>query len=94
VSEPTKKPIDCGKALGRVWAYLDGELSPEEREEFEVHLARCWKCSRSHDFERRLLEAIRQGDTRSTAETEALSEKIRAAIRRHEAGEEAPGDTP
>ncbi|MGE0552686.1 MAG: anti-sigma factor [Gemmatimonadales bacterium] len=89
MSEPTKKPIDCGKALGRVWAYLDGELSVEEREEFEVHLARCWKCSRSHDFERRLLDAIRQGDTRSTAETEALTEQIRAAIRRHGSDDDA-----
>jgi len=90
MTDPTNTPmIDCGQALSRVWAYLDDELPPDERREFERHIAHCLHCSQSHDFERRLLEAIRQGDTRATSETEALTDRIREAIRQHRPS--APG---
>lgn len=76
------KMIDCGQALGRVWAYLDGELTDVEAREFESHVSHCSKCGQAHDFERRLLEAIRATEQRGfDSGTAALAERIRAAIR-------------
>lgn len=75
--------IDCGQALGRVWAYLDGKLTEAEAREFESHLSHCAKCTQAHDFERRLLEAIRAAEgRRSDPSTAALADRIRAALRR------------
>jgi anti-sigma factor (TIGR02949 family) len=79
--------IDCGKALGRVWAYLDGDLSPDEAREFEQHVEHCAHCHGAHDFERKLLAAVRATEARTAdPDTARLAERIRRAIRRGGAG--------
>jgi anti-sigma factor (TIGR02949 family) len=81
--EADDRMIDCERALSRVWAYLDGALSPAEAEELERHLSICSGCDRAHEFERRLLEAVRTGERRRPdPRLTALAERIRAAIRR------------
>jgi anti-sigma factor RsiW len=42
------------EANGRVSAYHDGEMTPDERRAFEEHLARCAECGRALEELRRL----------------------------------------
>ncbi len=36
--------LSCREFVDFVWAYLSGEVSSEERSEFELHLALCPSC--------------------------------------------------
>lgn len=43
--KPARKPyITCREALDFIMAYLDGELTPDQRHEFERHLGVCPSC--------------------------------------------------
>jgi anti-sigma factor (TIGR02949 family) len=54
------KTIDCQEALGRLYEYLDGELTPVRAEEVRLHLELCAPCLHHSNFENafvRFLEA-------------------------------------
>jgi|1186.fasta_scaffold91640_2 anti-sigma factor RsiW len=42
---PGGHDITCQQAVGLVTDYLDGALSPAERDKFEAHLAECDACT-------------------------------------------------
>jgi mycothiol system anti-sigma-R factor len=43
--------INCREALHRVYHFLDGELTPERRDQIARHLDRCSPCLRAFGFE-------------------------------------------
>ena len=42
---------DCLEAIDNLYAYLDGELPPEEVEKFENHIDHCRSCFTRKEFE-------------------------------------------
>ena len=81
------RKIDCAEACRKMFAYLDGDLTPERAAEIESHLARCGRCADSSEAERKLLAAIRASDAGSTdlALRARILEAIRAAPPRNPA---------
>ena len=53
--------IDCRDALHRVYHFLDGELTPERRDQIAQHLNRCAPCLRAFGFETELRKLIANG---------------------------------
>ncbi|HLN06109.1 MAG TPA: mycothiol system anti-sigma-R factor [Acidimicrobiales bacterium] len=43
--------VDCREALHRVYHFLDGELTPERRDQIARHLDRCSPCVEAFGFE-------------------------------------------
>lgn len=56
----TQHDIDCEKALGRLFAFLDHELADDEREAMQYHLSTCRSCFSRASFERRLKDKLRE----------------------------------
>jgi anti-sigma factor (TIGR02949 family) len=46
--------ISCRAAIERLWAYLDRELTDDDHEAVEAHLAFCRSCCGELEFARRL----------------------------------------
>ncbi|MEX1004728.1 MAG: zf-HC2 domain-containing protein [Acidimicrobiia bacterium] len=42
--------IDCSAAVGRLWDYLERELTPADRAKFEEHLDFCRRCCGELEF--------------------------------------------
>lgn len=51
---------DCLEAIDNLYAYLDGELEPEEVEKFERHLDHCRSCFTRKEFESAVSKRIRK----------------------------------
>lgn len=47
-----RRMIPCEEVLERLWAYVDGELTPERTAEIEEHLRMCERCFPEFDFRR------------------------------------------
>jgi len=47
-------PTACREAIQRLWDYLDGDLSAEERQAVDDHLAFCLRCCGELEFSREL----------------------------------------
>lgn len=45
---------DCGKAIERLYTFLDGELTESRRVEIRQHLDDCSPCLSAYDFEAEL----------------------------------------
>src|SRR3989442_5905407 len=43
--------MDCSTAKSKIFPFVDGELTPELRDQLEAHLARCGACRRLVDLE-------------------------------------------
>src|SRR3989454_7669822 len=43
--------MDCSTAKSKIFPLVDGELTPELRDQLEAHLARCGACRRLVDLE-------------------------------------------
>lgn len=67
--------MDCQDCLGRLYTFLDKELSPEDVAEVQRHLARCDGCSDHFAFEERFLDRIRGASV-----DERAPERLRRAI--------------
>ncbi|MGQ0562720.1 MAG: zf-HC2 domain-containing protein [Gemmatimonadota bacterium] len=53
----------CHKVIAQLWAYIDGELTPERMDEIRAHLEMCHRCYPQYDFQRAFLAFIaRVGD--------------------------------
>ena len=58
------RTVDCEQVVRLLLAYLDGEVSDNERGDVDRHLALCRSCFSRAEFERRLrshLVELRQG---------------------------------
>jgi anti-sigma factor (TIGR02949 family) len=71
------RPIDCERALQRLFELIDHELDGEEREAIQRHLDTCRSCFSRASFERRLKAKLRplhqeEADARARARIEAL----------------------
>ncbi len=49
--------MDCSTAKSKLFPYVDGELTPELRDQVDTHLAHCTACRRLVDFEVAFREA-------------------------------------
>lgn len=74
------REMSCQEAAGYVYGYLDGEIEPETEEEFRRHLEMCRRCMGVVEFERRMLEFVRDraGTERAPAD---LAARVREALR-------------
>lgn len=74
-----KAESDCAETARRVFAYIDGELTPEQVAEIEAHLDDCGHCHKVHDIERKLVESIRNPTVAS--DVQALQARVLAALK-------------
>jgi anti-sigma factor (TIGR02949 family) len=51
--------VNCQETVDRLWAYLDGELTPEGAAGVRAHLDACTRCCPCHDFHRAFLEFMK-----------------------------------
>jgi mycothiol system anti-sigma-R factor len=49
---------ECREALNRLYNFLDGELTPERRQQIQTHLDQCSPCLEAFDFEAELKVVI------------------------------------
>ncbi len=56
--EPTAGFIDCDESIGRLYSYLDGELTEQRRIEIARHLDLCGPCVSAFGFETELRKVI------------------------------------
>lgn len=67
--------IDCRTAVDKLYGYLDRELSPEETQAIQEHLAACPPCARYFRFEQGVLRFV--GDAcRKTTAPSALKSRV------------------
>jgi mycothiol system anti-sigma-R factor len=69
----------CPEAQGRLYEYLDGELSAAEAAAVRRDLWRCEECARRFRFEEDLLATIRQV-CRASRAPEALRQRLEGLI--------------
>jgi len=66
--------ITCAEAVERLWAYLDGALTPEDKAALEEHLAFCRVCCGEIEFARELRGFLQR------SATEELPEEVRLRL--------------
>jgi anti-sigma factor RsiW len=82
VSQPA--PLTCRELVELVTDYLEGALSPEDRDRFEAHLATCDGCSK---YMRQMRETVRlTGMLREDQIPAAQKESLLSAFRSWRAG--------
>jgi mycothiol system anti-sigma-R factor len=80
MSEAMRPTISmCPEAHGRLYEYLDGELSAVEEAAVRRHLWRCEACARRFRFEEELLATIRQA-CRANRAPAALRQRINGLV--------------
>ncbi|MBW3660819.1 MAG: zf-HC2 domain-containing protein [Gemmatimonadetes bacterium] len=70
------REISCQEAARYVYGYLDGELEPRTRAEFLQHLEACRKCLGAVEFERRVIDFIRDRGS-SESPSPGLRDRVR-----------------
>jgi mycothiol system anti-sigma-R factor len=70
----------CSEVYGKIFPYLDRELSPEESAEVERHIAACPGCEDHFAFDGTVLRFIRQRAPRALAPSD-LQERLLAPFR-------------
>lgn len=53
------RPISCREAVEELWAFLDGELPPDQAERVLNHLEQCRNCWPHYDFQRAFRDFLR-----------------------------------
>jgi len=69
---------NCDDALHELYGYLDGELTPESRQNIQRHLDECPPCYEQFDFEAELRIVIARKCTESVPES--LKQRIADAL--------------
>lgn len=69
------RDLSCHEAMRYVYRYLDGELEPSTRADLLRHLEVCRRCTGFVEFERRMLEFIRER-ARTDSPPRALWERV------------------
>ena len=72
--------ISCGEVLDRLSAYVDGELSVEERATVEAHLRGCEVCERFGGEFRATVHALREHLLRPAKLPGSVRERVFAAL--------------
>ena len=72
--------MDCSNCLERLYAYLDQELAPVERQKVRAHLDDCAGCEDDFVVEQRFLDRVRDCCQEDVAPTE-LRTRIVARLR-------------
>jgi anti-sigma factor (TIGR02949 family) len=72
--------VSCGEVLDRLSAYLDGELSADDRERIESHLRGCDGCARFGGEFRATVQALRTQLLGPAALPAPVHDRIMAAI--------------
>lgn len=52
--------MSCEEVLARLWAFVDGELSPDEEAAVKAHLDLCERCFPEYNFRRAYFEFTRR----------------------------------
>jgi mycothiol system anti-sigma-R factor len=66
--------ISCAEAVERLWAYLDGELTSDDKAALEEHLGFCLRCCGEVEFAKELRVFLAQ------SVAEELPEDVRARL--------------
>ena len=79
--------MDCDKAHGRMYRYLDGEIAIWRRWRITRHLDKCQPCAHGYDFEIELREVIatRCRDTVPDDVKRRIAQALEAACQEHQA---------
>lgn len=72
--------IPCEDALARLWEFLDGELSLEERDQVRRHLEVCRRCYPHYDFQRAYRRYVRRLAERERAPEECRRRLFQALL--------------
>jgi anti-sigma factor RsiW len=73
--------MTCREAIEFLMSYLDGEISPDVRVEFERHLAECKSCVAYLNSYRQTIELCKSGSgVKEDLKTEELPEELVRAI--------------
>ena len=76
--------MNCRDLCARIHEWADDELSPDERERVEQHLAGCFPCSRQADAARNLKSLVQHRSTRPQV-PESLRGRVLASLDRESA---------
>jgi anti-sigma factor RsiW len=79
---------DCDSIVRRLWPYLDGKLPDSDMAIIAEHLRGCTACSSHFDFAQAFLHAVHELRP-SEVQTDALRDKVVAALAREGYGEKA-----
>jgi mycothiol system anti-sigma-R factor len=74
---------NCGETIGRLYEFLDGELTIERRAQIQRHLEECSPCFQAVGFERELRVVISSRCRDRVPED--LMKRIKAALQEEEA---------
>ncbi|MGO9334020.1 MAG: mycothiol system anti-sigma-R factor [Acidimicrobiales bacterium] len=76
--EKNDTSINCREVLHRVYHFLDGELTPERRDQIARHLDRCSPCLKAFGFENEIRRLV--ADRCRDQVPDELRTRIAAAI--------------
>ena len=71
--------FSCLETVRRLWDYLDRELSAEDMQAIDAHLAECAKCPPHFAFEQAFLLAVNAAQSQTPAGND-LRSRVRAAL--------------
>ena len=78
--EVTIAGLSCGQVLERLSDYLDGDLSPGDRDRLEAHLRGCDRCARFGGELRAVVGALRSHLARTGQVPGGFRERLRKAL--------------
>ncbi|MGD0285876.1 MAG: mycothiol system anti-sigma-R factor [Acidimicrobiales bacterium] len=88
--EKDDRRINCREALHRVYDFLDGEMTPERRDQIARHLDKCAPCLKAFGFETEIRRLV--ADRCRDKVPEELRTRIAAVIdHEHKNGDSAHG---
>ena len=73
--------VGCAEVIRQVWLLLDGECTPESREQLRRHLEACPGCFKHYGLEERI-KALIATKCKGEKAPEGLRERLRLEIRR------------
>jgi mycothiol system anti-sigma-R factor len=76
------RAYDCSDTIGRLYRYLDGELTDERRAAIQRHLDECPPCVEVYDFEAELRQVV--ANRCKDHVPQALVDRVRDALAEEE----------
>lgn len=73
--------MGCAEVIAEVWTLLDGECTPEAKEQLRRHLEACPGCFKHYGIEERI-KALIATKCKGEKAPEGLKERLRLEIRR------------
>jgi anti-sigma factor (TIGR02949 family) len=84
----TRDSVTCEDVARQLWAFIDGELTPELNEQVRAHLEDCARCYPRYDFHRAFLAFL--GKHAEQPAPPGLRSKVwEQILKEHERGEDA-----